>query len=254
MINGKKIAVVLPAYNAARTLERTCNEIPAGLADFVILTDDKSSDGTLEVARKLNISHIIEHDSNKGYGANQKSCYDKALSLGADIVVMLHPDYQYPPGLTGPMCQLVADGHFDVVLGSRILGRGALKGGMPLYKYVSNRVLTFIQNILLDYKLSEYHTGFRAFSATALKSTAYRENSDGYLFDNQILAQLIYNGCRIGEIACPTEYSDDSSSISFRNSMIYGAGVLVVSVQYFLQKAGIVRLRLFSPAGTETRE
>ncbi|MCU0361991.1 MAG: glycosyltransferase family 2 protein [Bacteroidales bacterium] len=245
MVNNRKIAIVLPAYNAEKTLRRTFEEIPAGIADFIILTDDHSSDGTLSVARSLPLSHIIEHDRNKGYGANQKTCYDKALALGADIIVMLHPDYQYTPRLIPAMCNLISAGLFDVVLGSRILGRGALEGGMPLYKYIANRFLTFFQNIMLNQKLSEYHTGFRAYSAEVLRNIAYKSNSDTYIFDNQVLAQIIERRYRIGEISCPTEYSDDSSSINFRNSLAYGTGVIWVSLQFFLHRATPLKSGLF---------
>jgi glycosyltransferase involved in cell wall biosynthesis len=254
MINDKKIAIVLPAYNAERTLRRTFEEIPAGIADFVILTDDKSSDSTLAIAKSLPISHVIEHDSNKGYGANQKTCYDKALALGADIIIMLHPDYQYTPRLIPSMCHLIAAGLFDVVLGSRILGRGALEGGMPLYKYVANRFLTFFQNIMLNQKLSEYHTGFRAYSAAVLAGIAYKNNSDNYIFDNQVIAQIIEKRFRIGEISCPTEYSDDSSSINFRNSLVYGTGVLWVSLQFVLHRLTPLKFSLFSASGQRIAE
>jgi len=245
MINNKKIAVVLPAYNAARTLQKTCEEIPHDIVDFIILTDDKSSDETLEIASRLPIDQTIIHDRNMGYGANQKSCYNKALDMGADIIVMLHPDYQYTPRLIPSMCYLIANGLFSVVLGSRILGKGALKGGMPLYKYISNRTLTFIQNILLNQKLSEFHTGFRAYSREVLEKADFQSNSDNFIFDNQLLAQIIYFRFDIGEISCPTEYSKDSSSISFANSIIYGAGVIKVSLQFFLQRAGLIKSALF---------
>jgi len=245
MINNKKIAVVLPAYNAARTLQKTCEEIPHDIVDFIILTDDKSSDETLEIASRLPIDQTIIHDRNMGYGANQKSCYNKALDMGADIIVMLHPDYQYTPRLIPSMCYLIANGLFSVVLGSRILGKGALKGGMPLYKYISNRTLTFIQNILLNQKLSEFHTGFRAYSREVLEKADFQANSDNFIFDNQLLAQIIYFRFDIGEISCPTEYSKDSSSISFANSIIYGAGVIKVSLQFFLQRAGLIKSALF---------
>lgn len=245
MINNKIIAVVLPAYNAAKTLRKTYNEIPHEVVDFVILTDDKSSDDTLSVARELSIRHIISHKDNMGYGANQKSCYDRALSLGADIVVMLHPDYQYTPKLMQSMCYLIANGLFQVVLGSRILGKGALKGGMPVYKYLSNRILTFIQNIFLRHKLSEYHTGYRAYSKEVLEKIPYHSNSDGFVFDNQLLAQVIFFGFDIGEISCPTEYSSDSSSINLIDSIGYGLGVLKVSFQYFLQKSTFLKFKIF---------
>jgi glycosyltransferase involved in cell wall biosynthesis len=245
MINNKKIAVVLPAYNAEKTLRKTYDEIPRDIVDFIILTDDKSSDKTLEVARGIPINYIISHQKNMGYGANQKTCYDKALSLGADIIIMLHPDYQYTPRLIPSMCNLIANGLYHVVLGSRILGRGALKGGMPGYKYLSNRILTFIQNILLNQKLSEYHTGYRAFSREVLEKINYKQNSGGYIFDNQMLAQVVFLKYEIAEISCPTVYSKDSSSINFRNSIIYGVGVIKVSLQFFLQKAGVFHFKLF---------
>jgi len=246
MIINKKIAVVLPAYNAEKTLRKTYDEIPHEIVDYVILTDDNSHDNTLKVARDIKISHIICHDVNKGYGGNQKSCYDKAISLGADIIIMLHPDYQYTPKLIPAMANLIAGGLFDVVLGSRILGKGAIKGGMPVYKFISNRVLTLIQNLLLDQKMSEYHTGYRAYAANVLRQIDYNKNSDGYIFDNEMLAQIIFSGFRVGEISCPTEYSGDSSSIGFFRSIGYGTGVLDVSLKYFLQKAGVARFRLFN--------
>lgn len=245
MIRGKKIAVVLPAYNAEKTLRKTYDEIPHEIVDFIILTDDNSYDNTVEIARQLSIDNIIRHESNRGYGANQKTCYNRALELGADIVIMLHPDYQYTPLLMHSMCTLISNGLFDVVLGSRILGKGALKGGMPAYKYVSNRILTFIQNIFLNQKLSEYHTGYRAYSREVLERIDYNSDSDGYIFDNEILAQITFFKFRIGEISCPTIYSRDSSSIGFHDSIIYGLGVLNVSLRFFLHKAGIKRSGLF---------
>ncbi|MGB4291503.1 MAG: glycosyltransferase family 2 protein [Bacteroidales bacterium] len=246
MINGKKIAVVLPAYNAEKTLKQTYEEIPGDIVDFIILTDDGSSDRTLELARKLSIDHIIRHEVNRGYGANQKTCYDRALELGSDIVVMLHPDYQYTPKLIPAMCHLIASGLYDAVLGSRILSKGAVKGGMPLYKYIANRILTFFQNILLNQKLSEYHTGYRAFSAELLRKIKYHNNSDGYIFDNELLAQIIYLKARIGEISCPVRYLPESSSIDFFRSIIYGLGVICVSLKFVLQKTGLFSFRLFS--------
>lgn len=245
MINGLKICVVLPAYNAAKTLEKTFNEIPFDIVDEVILVDDRSRDNTVEVARKLGIRHIIEHQVNKGYGGNQKSCYDRALALGSDIVVMLHPDYQYTPRLIHSMCYLIANGVYQVVLGSRILGKGALRGGMPGYKYVANRFLTLSQNILMRQKLSEYHTGFRAFSGEVLQKINYGANSDDFVFDNQMLAQIFYAGYEIAEITCPTKYFDDASSINLMRSIKYGIGVLGVSIRYFLQKNGLARFRIF---------
>jgi glycosyltransferase involved in cell wall biosynthesis len=245
MIYNKRIAIVLPAYNAEKTLRKTCEEIPMDIVDFIILTDDKSSDNTLDVARGIPINHIVSHSKNMGYGANQKTCYDKALSLGADIIIMLHPDYQYTPRLIHSMSYLIANGLFQVVLGSRILGNGALKGGMPVYKYISNRILTFIQNIMLNQKLSEYHTGYRAYSKEVLEKINYRSNSNGYIFDNQLLAQIVYHKYNIAEITCPTEYSKDSSSINFSNSLIYGMGVLMVSLRFLLQKTGLFHFKLF---------
>ena len=245
MINEKKIAVVLPAFNAAKTLSRTFHEIPLDIVDLVILTDDRSIDNTLQIAKELNIQHIISHEKNMGYGANQKSCYNKALELGADIIVMLHPDYQYTPKLIHSISYLLADGLYHVVLGSRILGRGAIKGKMPFYRYFFNRILTFIQNILLDQKLSEYHSGYRAFSRGILEQIDFNSNSDDFVFDNQILAQAIYRGYDIAEISCPTMYSKEASSINFRRSVIYGLGVLSTSIKYFLDKTGIYHFSLF---------
>jgi glycosyltransferase involved in cell wall biosynthesis len=245
MIKDKKIAVVLPAFNAAKTLSRTYHEIPLDIVDFVILTDDGSIDETLQIAKELNIQHIISHEKNMGYGANQKSCYNKALGLGADIIVMLHPDYQYTPKLIHSMSYLIANGLYHVVLGSRILGKGALKGKMPFYRYFFNRILTFIQNILLNQKLSEYHSGYRAFSREILELTDFNSNSDDFVFDNQILAQVIYRGYDIAEISCPTMYFKEASSINFRRSVIYGFGVLSTSIKYFLSKTGIYHFSLF---------
>lgn len=238
MLNGKKIMVILPAYNAESTLEKTYHEIPFDIVDDIILTDDFSSDYTISIAKKLGINHIIEHTENLGYGANQKSCYKKALELKADIIVMLHPDYQYNPKLITAMCSLIANDVFKVVLGSRILGKSALKGGMPVYKYISNRFLTLIQNILMGQKLSEYHTGYRCFSADVLKDIPFQKNSNDFIFDNQILAQICYQGIEIGEISCPAKYEKDSSSINFSRSVKYGLGVLGVSMKYFFQKLG----------------
>lgn len=245
MLNNQKIIVVLPAYNAAKTLEKTVSEIPLDLVDDIILTDDYSNDNTIEIAQKLGIQHIIVHDTNKGYGANQKSCYQKAFELNADIIIMLHPDYQYTPKLIPAMCSLVANDLYDVVLGSRILSKGALKGGMPLYKYISNRILTLIQNILMNQKLSEYHTGYRCFNATFLKQIDFENNSDDFVFDNEIVAQLCYKKARIGEISCPVKYFEEASSINFSRSIRYGLGVLRVSISYFLQKTKLFRFSLF---------
>lgn len=245
MINGKKIAVVLPAFNAAKTLTRTYNEIPLDIIDFVVLTDDNSTDDTLLIARQLNIKNIISHNSNKGYGANQKTCYNTALGLGADIVIMLHPDYQYTPKLLHSMSYLIANELYQVVLGSRILGKGAIKGKMPFHRYFFNRILTFIQNILMNQKLSEYHTGYRAYSREVLEKVDYNSNSDDFVFDNQILAQIIFNGYDIGEISCPTNYFKEASSINLKRSIIYGIGVLITSMKYFLDKTGIYHSALF---------
>lgn len=248
MINNKKLVVVLPAYNAESTLEATFNEIPFDIVDEVVLVDDASRDKTLEKAKKLGIKHIVKHDANKGYGGNQKSCYNKALELNADIVVMLHPDYQYTPKLLHSMAYLIANDVYQVVLGSRILGKGALKGGMPVYKYIANRFLTLTQNILINQKLSEYHTGYRAFSREVLKSINYNINSDDFVFDNQMLAQIFYAGFEIAEITCPTKYFPEASSINFKRSAKYGLGVLGISLRYFFAKTGLYKSRLFSKA------
>jgi glycosyltransferase involved in cell wall biosynthesis len=245
MINDKKIVVVLPAYNAAKTLKITYNEIDFDIVDEVILVDDRSHDETLQVARELGIQHIVEHQANRGYGGNQKSCYQKALDLGGDIVIMLHPDYQYTPLLIPSMAHLLSSGLYEVVLGSRILGKGALKGGMPVYKYVANRFLTLFQNIMMGAKLSEYHTGYRAFTRKVLESVNYKSNSDNFVFDNQMLAQIWYHGYEIAEITCPTKYYKDASSINIRNSMVYGMGVLKTSLLYRLNKWKIVNSPIF---------
>lgn len=245
MLNGKKIVVILPAYNAANTLKDTYREIPMDVVDEVILTDDASTDNTLAVAEELKIKHIIRHTENKGYGANQKSCYSKALELGADIVIMLHPDYQYTPKLIPSMAYLIANNVYPVVLGSRILGKGALKGGMPFYKYIANRMLTFFQNLLCNAKLSEYHTGYRAFSDHALRSINFQENSDGFVFDNEMLSQLLFAGFEIAEISCPANYFKEASSINFTNSINYGFGVLRVSLQHFIQRIGLYDFRMY---------
>jgi glycosyltransferase involved in cell wall biosynthesis len=237
MINGKKLVVVLPAYNAAKTLEITYNEIPFDIVDDVVLVDDASKDDTSELGKRLGIRHIIKHQSNKGYGGNQKSCYNKAKEIGADIVVMLHPDYQYTPKLIHSIASIIAYGVYPVVYGSRILGKGALKGGMPMYKYIANRVLTLTQNILMNQKLSEYHTGYRAFGIEVLNKIPIENNSDDFIFDNEITAQIFYAGFEIGEVTCPTKYFDEASSINFKRSVTYGLGVLRVSFQYFLQKS-----------------
>lgn len=245
MLKNNKICVVLPAYNAAQTLEKTYREIPMDIVDDVILVDDHSTDETVEVAHQLGIRHIIKHESNKGYGGNQKSCYNKALALGADVVIMLHPDYQYTPQLIESMAYVIVNGVYPVVLGSRILGMGARKGGMPLYKYVFNRCLTLFQNILMRQKLSEYHTGYRAFSAEVLRHINYKANSDDFVFDNQMLAQIFYAGYEIAEITCPTKYFPEASSINFRRSSKYGWGVLWTSIQYRLQKWHLGKFKIF---------
>ncbi|HAD34536.1 MAG TPA: glycosyl transferase family 2 [Chitinophagaceae bacterium] len=246
MLNNQKIVVVLPAYNAGKTLERTYAEIPFDIVDDVVLVDDKSKDDTVEVGKRLGIRHIVVHDVNKGYGGNQKSCYTKALELGADIVVMLHPDYQYTPKLIPSMCHLIASGLYPVVLGSRILGKGALNGGMPMYKYIFNRFLTLTENILIGQKLSEYHTGYRAFSGEVLRNINYRVNNDDFVFDNEMLSQIFMKGYEIAEITCPTKYFEEASSINFSRSMKYGLGVLRVSINHLLHKWGLKRNKLYS--------
>lgn len=248
MIQGKKLIVVMPAYNAEKTLRQTYSEIPHEYVDEVILVDDASSDDTLKIARELNIK-IIVHKKNIGYGGNQKTCYRTALEMGADIVVMVHPDYQYPPKLVTAMTSMIVSGHYDIVLGSRILGGGALKGGMPLYKYISNRFLTLIENLILGIKLSEYHTGFRAFSRRVLETLPLGENSDNFVFDNEIIVQAAYFGFKIGEISCPTRYFKDASTINFPQSVEYGLGVLVTILKYILHKLGMMRSRIFSEKG-----
>ncbi len=245
MIGNKRVVVVMPAYNAARTLERTYQEIPFEIVDEVVLTDDSSRDDTIEVAQALGIQHIMVHEKNKGYGGNQKTCYRKALELGGDIVIMLHPDYQYTPKLIYSMAYLIANDVYPVVFGSRILGRGALKGGMPLVKYIANRILTLFQNILLRQKLSEYHTGYRAFSKEVLQSLDFMHCSDDFVFDNQMAAQIFYKGFEIAEITCPTKYFEEASSINFYRSAVYGLGVLKVSIQYRLSKWGIWKAKIF---------
>jgi glycosyltransferase involved in cell wall biosynthesis len=244
MINKKKVVVVMPAYNASETLEKTYNEIPFQVVDDVILVDDHGSDNTYDLAKKMGINHVIRHEFNKGYGGNQKTCYNKALELGADIVVMLHPDYQYTPKLIESMCYLIANELYPVVLGSRILGKGALKGGMPIYKYIANRCLTLFQNILMNQKLSEYHTGYRAFSSDVLKSINFNSNSDDFIFDNQMLAQIMFKGNEIGEITCPTKYFEEASSINFQRSSVYGLGVIYTSIKYFLTKIGVINWKI----------
>lgn len=245
MIQGKKVIVVMPAYNAEKTLEQTYNEIPFDIVDDVILTDDCSKDHTVDEAKRLGIKEVIRHERNKGYGGNQKTCYNRALELGADIVIMLHPDYQYTPKLIASMAHIIANDVYPVVLASRILGKGARKGGMPLIKYIANRILTFTQNILLNQKLSEYHTGYRAFSAEVLRSVDYNANSDDFVFDNEMLAQIFYAGYEMGEVTCPTKYFPEASSINLRRSSIYGLGVLRVSLVYRLCKWGLMSSVLF---------
>jgi glycosyltransferase involved in cell wall biosynthesis len=241
MINGRKLIVVLPAYNAGKTLEQTWREIPFDIVDEVILVDDRSDDDTVDTARRLGIHHVIRHERNTGYGGNQKTCYDTALQHGADIVVMLHPDYQYTPKLVAAMASIIAEGVYPVVLGSRILGKGALDGGMPLHKYVANRALTLAQNILLGQKLSEYHSGYRAYSAEVLRTIAYHRNSDNFIFDNEVISQIFMAGYAIGEITCPTRYFEEASSIRFGASVHYGLGVLRVSLQHLLHRSGLIK-------------
>jgi glycosyltransferase involved in cell wall biosynthesis len=246
MINGQIISVVMPAYNAETTLEQTFKEIPLNIVDNVILVDDMSSDNTVKKANELGIKHVIRHDKNKGYGGNQKTCYDYALKLNSDIIIMLHPDYQYTPKLIESMAYVIANGVYPIVFGSRILGKGALKGGMPLYKYICNRFLTFTQNVLMNNKLSEYHTGYRAFSASVLKDVNYHMCSDNFVFDNQIIAQIFDKGYDIAEITCPTKYFKEASSIRLMPSIQYGIGVLGVSFRYFLHKAHLVKYKILS--------
>lgn len=245
MIENKKIIVVLPAYNSEKTLEKTYGEIPFDIVDEVILVDDCSTDLTYETAKRIGIQHIIRHDQNKGYGGNQKSCYNRALELDADIVVMLHPDYQYTPKLIHSMCYLIANDVYEVVLGSRILGKGALRGGMPVYKYVANRALTLFQNLLMGQKLSEYHTGYRAFSRSVLTSISYMKNSDDFVFDNQMLAQICFNGFEIAEITCPAKYFEEASSINFSRSVTYGLGVVKTSLQFFMARRMKTSIAIF---------
>ncbi len=248
MIQGKKITVVFPAYNAEKTLEKTYCSLNREIVDDIILVDDHSFDRTVEIGRKLGL-HVLSHERNKGYGANQKTCYRAALSRGGDIIVMVHPDYQYAPELVPAMGWLIACGAFDVVLGSRILGTGALKGGMPRYKYLANRALTAFQNFLVGHKLSEYHTGYRAFSRAVLEALPLEENSNDFVFDNQMLSQIIYFGYRIGEVTCPTRYFTEASSINFSRSVTYGLGVLKTSLEFRFDKMGWRQSALFSPQG-----
>jgi glycosyltransferase involved in cell wall biosynthesis len=245
MYQGKKVVVVLPAYNAERTLEKTYREIPFDLVDEVVLCDDASKDNTVGLAKSLGIQHVIKHEQNKGYGGNQKSLYNKALELGADIVIMLHPDYQYTPKLIPSMVNIIGEDLYPVVLGSRILGMGALKGGMPMYKYIANRFLTLAQNLLINYKLSEYHTGYRAFSRQVLEGINFNANSDDFVFDNEMLSQIVFAGFDIAEVTCPTKYFEEASSINFRRSMKYGFGVLRVSMGHFLARMGVAKPRIY---------
>lgn len=243
MINGKKLVIVLPAYNAALTLEQTYREIPFDIVDDVVLVDDASKDDTVQKGKELGIRHIISHPKNRGYGGNQKTCYNKALELGADIIIMLHPDYQYTPKLIAAMASIIANDVYPVVYGSRILGKGALKGGMPIYKYIFNRCLTLFQNILINQKLSEYHTGYRAFSKEIFTKIDIEANSDDFVYDNQMTAQIFMAGYDIAEVTCPTKYFDEASSINFRRSSIYGMGVMLTSIQYRLQKWGLAKYK-----------
>ena len=248
MINGKRVCVVMPAYNAEKTLQKTYDEIPKDIVDEVFLTDDASKDKTVDVAKKLGIKTFV-HTDNKGYGGNQKTCYQEALNHGADIVIMLHPDYQYTPKLITPMASMIAEGIFDVVIGSRILGNKAMMGGMPFYKYASNRFLTMTENAIINQKLSEYHTGYRAFSRKVLETIPMLENSDDFVFDNQMLCQTLYFGFDLGEVSCPALYFDDASSISFSRSVTYGMGVMKTALKYAMAKRGISHFNIFNPNG-----
>ncbi len=244
MYKNRKVVVVLPAYNAERTLDKTYSEIPFDVVDDVILVDDFSSDDTVKVAKRLGITQIIVHEKNTGYGGNQKTCYRRALDLNADIVVMLHPDYQYTPHLIHAMASIIGNGLYPVVFGSRILGKGALSGGMPRYKYIANRLLTLMQNMLMNQKLSEYHTGFRAYGREVLDAIPFEQNSDDFVFDNELVAQIFYYGFNIAEVTCPTKYFKEASTINFRRSVAYGFGVLRVSLLYFLTRTGLYHWRL----------
>ena len=246
MYNNKKVIVVLPAYNAALTMGKTIAEIPRDLVDEIVLVDDNSTDNSVEVAQKLGIKHIIQHTENKGYGGNQKSCYNKALELGGEIIIMLHPDYQYTPKLLVAMISVIGNDLYKVVFASRILGKGALKGGMPMYKYIANRFLTLTQNVLMNQKLSEYHTGYRAYHRDVLEKINYQQNSDDFVFDNEMVAQIFYEGFEIAEITCPTKYFEEASSINLKRSIIYGLGVLRVSVLYFLTKIKLYKWKLLT--------
>lgn len=250
MLDGKRIAVVMPAYNASKTLAKTVAEIPREIVDDIILTDDASSDDTVAIANSLGL-HTLRHEVNRGYGGNQKTCYANALERGADVVVMLHPDYQYSPRLVTAMASMIVSAHYDVVLASRILGKGALSGGMPLYKYVSNRALTFAENILIGQKLSEYHTGYRAWSRAVLEKLPLLACSDDFVFDNEMIAQAVWFGFSVGEISCPTKYFEEASSINFRRSVQYGFGVLGTAMRYRLNRAGLLHSRLFEDLALE---
>jgi glycosyltransferase involved in cell wall biosynthesis len=254
MYKNKKVVVVLPAYNAAQTLAKTYAEIPLDLVDEIILCDDASTDNTVALAKQIGIQHVISHEKNKGYGGNQKSLYNKALNLNADIVIMLHPDYQYTPKLIPSMVNIIGEGLFPVVLGSRILGVGALRGGMPVYKYIANRLLTFGQNLLIGYKLSEYHTGYRAFDARVLNTINFNENSDDFVFDNEMLSQIIFANFQIGEVTCPTKYFEEASSINFSRSVKYGLGVIRVSWMHFFQRIGLGRFNLYKRTSDVRRQ
>lgn len=247
MYLNKKVIVVLPAYNAALTLKKTIDEIPRDVVDDIVFVDDNSTDNSIEVAKQLGIKHIIKHAENRGYGGNQKTCYNKALELDADIIVMLHPDYQYTPLLITSMVSIIGNDIYKVVFGSRILGKGALKGGMPIYKYIANRLLTLFQNICMNQKLSEYHTGYRAYSRQVLETVPYDRNSDDFIFDNELIAQIFYNGFEIAEVTCPTKYFEEASSINLKRSIVYGLGVLKVSVFYMLTRLKLMKWRLLVP-------
>jgi glycosyltransferase involved in cell wall biosynthesis len=246
MYQHKKVVVVLPAYNAANTIEKTIAEIPGDIVDEIVLVDDKSTDNTIEVAKSIGIKHIIQHAENKGYGGNQKSCYHKALELNADIIIMLHPDYQYTPKLLLAMVSIIGNDLYKVVFASRILGKGALKGGMPLYKYIANRFLTLFQNLFMNQKLSEYHTGYRAYHREVLEAINFDQNSDDFIFDNEMVAQIFYNNFEIAEVTCPTKYFEEASSINLKRSITYGLGVLKVSLLYFLTKLKIYKWKLLT--------
>jgi glycosyltransferase involved in cell wall biosynthesis len=245
MIGEQKVVVIMPAYNAARTLEQTYTEIPHDIVDAVVLVDDCSDDNTVEIAKKIGITHIICHENNIGYGGNQKTCYRYALGLGADIIIMLHPDYQYTPKLIPAMVSLISSELYPVVLGSRILGGGALRGGMPRYKYIANRLLTAIQNLLIGQKLSEYHTGFRAIKSTVLQNINFGANSNDFLFDNQMISQIFIAGYEIAEVTCPTKYFEDASSISFRRSLRYGIGVVLVSLMHWINQRKLMKFEIY---------